>query len=234
MTGILPSPAYTPGVRSSIKTRLTKLPAKPSRQLLAAFAAEAGAVGSDPSFKVLDAGAGKQRYKKHFEGVTYESADVVEMPGLDYVCDMADMPMPDETYDMVFCSQALEHVTNPVQVLREFRRILKPGGEAWLTAPLFFQEHMQPHDFFRYTRFGWRNMAKRSGFKVRSIDWLEGYYATLSYQLEMAYKVLPRDMMLWRLVLLHLSRKMARRELEERYIPRGGMPKNYKVVLVRP
>ncbi|MGH3362369.1 MAG: class I SAM-dependent methyltransferase [Nocardioides sp.] len=221
-------------MRLPLKARMTRLPDNPSRVLLDDFAAEAGAVGTDSSFKVLDAGAGEQPYKKHFAHVSYESADVAQWPGLDYVCDMANMPVPDATYDMVFCSQALEHVPNPVQVLREFHRILKPEGQAWLSAPLFFPEHVKPFDFFRYTRFAWRNMARRAGFKVQSIDWLEGYYATLSYQLEMAYKVLPRDMTLWRLVLLHLSRKLARRELEERYLPPKGMPKNYKVVLIRP
>src|SRR5688500_19671471 len=45
---------------------------------------------------------------------------------------------------------------------------------------LFFEEHQQPVDFYRYTRFAWRHMARRAGFKVADISWLEGAYATSS------------------------------------------------------
>lgn len=221
-------------MRNPLKDRLTRLPVNASRVHLEAFAAEAAAVGTDKSFRVLDAGAGKLPYKPLFAHVAYESADMVEAPGLDYVCDIAKMPVPDASYDLVFCSQTLEHVPNPVPVLREFHRILKPGGQAWLSAPLFYPEHVQPYDFYRYTRFAWRNMARRSGFVVDEIAWLEGYFGTLSFQLEMAYKALPREMRFWRFTLLHLSRKLARRELTERYITKKGMPKNYRVRLTKP
>ncbi|WP_372729718.1 class I SAM-dependent methyltransferase [Nocardioides sp.] len=221
-------------MRNLVKDHLGRMPVNASREHLRAFAAEAAAVGKDPSFRVLDAGAGKLPYKSLFAHVSYEAADVVAEPGLDYVCDIAKMPVPDDTYDLVFCSQTLEHVPNPVAVLREFHRILKPGGQAWLSAPLFYPEHVQPYDYFRYTRFAWRKMARRAGFTVADISWLEGYFGTLSYQLEMAYKALPADMKVWRYTLLHLSRKLAKRELTERYLPRKGMPKNYKVKLVKP
>lgn len=221
-------------MRNPVKARLSRMPVNPSHEYLRAFAAEAGAVGSDKSFKVLDAGAGKMPYKPFFANVSYEAADMVEAPGLDYVCDIAKLPVPDATYDLVFCSQTLEHVPNPIPVLREFHRVLKPGGQAWLSAPLFYPEHVKPYDFYRYTKFAWRNMAKRSGFKVEDISWLEGYYGTLSFQLEMAYKALPANMRLWRYTLLHLSRKLAERELKERYITPKGMPKNYKVRLLKP
>ena len=224
-------------MRNPVKDRLSRLPINPSREHLRAFAAEAAAVGGhDRSFKVLDAGAGKMPYKPLFAHVDldHEAADMVEEPGLDYVCDIAKMPVPDGSYDLVFCSQTLEHVPNPVAVLREFHRVLKPGGQAWLSAPLFYPEHVQPYDFFRYTRFAWRNMSRKAGFKVEDISWLEGYFGTLSYQLEMAYKALPADMRVWRYTLLHLSRKLAKREMKERYITRKGMPKNYRVTLVKP
>ncbi|MCW2791525.1 MAG: Methyltransferase type 11 [Nocardioides sp.] len=217
-----------------LKTRLSRMPVNASREHLRAFAAEAAAVGKDRSFKVLDAGAGKMPYKPLFAHVSYEAADMVAEPGLDYVCDIAQMPVPDASYDLVFCSQTLEHVPNPVPVLREFARILKPGGEAWLSAPLFYPEHVKPYDFYRYTKFAWRNMAKRAGLKVEDISWLEGYYGTLSFQLEMAFKALPADMRFWRYTLLHLSRKLAERELKERYITPKGMPKNYRVRLTKP
>jgi ubiquinone/menaquinone biosynthesis C-methylase UbiE len=221
-------------VRNLVKARLGRMPVNPSREHLREFAAEAAAVGTDKSFRVLDAGAGKLPYKPLFAHVSYQAADMVPHPGLDYVCDIARLPVPDEQFDLVFCSQTLEHVTDPVSVLAEFRRVLKPGGQAWLSAPLFYPEHVKPYDFYRYTRFAWRDMARRAGFEVDDISWLEGYFGTLSFQLQMAYRALPKDMRVWRYTLLHLSRKLAQRELKERYVTKKGMPKNYRVRLIKP
>lgn len=218
----------------SLKERLARRPVNATREHLRDFAALAAAEGTDKSFRVLDAGAGKMPYKPLFAHVSYEAADVVPAPGLDYVCDIAAMPVEDGRYDLILCSQTLEHVMNPITVLQEFRRPVKPGGQVWLTAPLFYPEHVKPWDYFRYTRFAWRKMARRAGLTIVDISWLEGYYGTLSFQLEMAYAALPSDMRVWRYLLLHLSRRLAKRELTERYLPKNGMPKNYKVRMVRP
>jgi hypothetical protein len=76
-------------------------------------------------------------------------------------------------------------------------------------------------------------MARRAGFEVADISWLEGAYATSSYQMNMAARVLPSRMLLHRLLLLRLARKLALLDLEERVTDRG-MCKNYRVRLVKP
>ena len=144
-------------------------------------------------------------YKRLFSHVTYEAADLLDH-GQEYVCDLADIPVPDGSFDLVFCSQTLEHVTDPVRVLKELRRVLKPGGEAWMTAPFSYEEHLKPFDYFRYSQFAWQHMASEAGLRVEELDWLEGYYAALSYQLQVAYKALPNSMRWWRFILLHLAR----------------------------
>lgn len=42
--------------------------------------------------------------------------------------DATRLPFDDDTFDRVHCSWLLEHVPNPVAVLRDVRRVLKPGG----------------------------------------------------------------------------------------------------------
>lgn len=42
--------------------------------------------------------------------------------------DATKLPFADGTFDRVHCSWLLEHVPAPVEVLREVRRVLKPGG----------------------------------------------------------------------------------------------------------
>jgi len=208
-------------------------PINPSRHHLQEFAREAASQGADKSFKVLDVGAAQGPYRELFSHVTYETTDLKDFGNVDHVCDITNLPMEDDTYDLVFCSQVLEHVREPLKALREIRRVLKPGGEAWLSAPLFYQEHQMPLDFFRYTRSAWRHLARRSGFEIRDIAWLEGAYGTTSYQLHMAARVLPRRMRLQRFLLMRLSRQMARLDLHERVTDRG-MCKNYRVRLAKP
>lgn len=44
------------------------------------------------------------------------------------VGDVAKLDLPDASLDLVFCHQTLHHVSDPVAVLHEFRRVLRPGG----------------------------------------------------------------------------------------------------------
>ncbi|MDX2114070.1 MAG: methyltransferase domain-containing protein [Planctomycetota bacterium] len=42
------------------------------------------------------------------------------------------LPFADQSFDVVYCRFLLEHVTDPVRVLREMRRVLSPGGRAFV------------------------------------------------------------------------------------------------------
>jgi SAM-dependent methyltransferase len=187
---------------------------------------------------VLDAGAGNAPYRKLFERARYESADFLAAGKKykhrpTYVCDLVAIPVEDARFDAAICSQVLEHVPDPPAVLAELHRVLKPGAPLWLSAPLFYQEHQQPFDFFRYTQFGFRRLAHDAGFEVRTLERLEGYDATLAYQLSMASRELPSRMVPLRLAFGLLARWFARRDVRSPDRTRG-MCKNYRVVLVKP
>jgi SAM-dependent methyltransferase len=215
-------------------TRL--LPPNPSRKRLHAWLTQAAA-SAPPGSRVLDAGAGEAPYRHLFDHVRYESADFEEVakPYAEqtYTCDLASIPVEDGRFDRVICSQVLEHVPEPTAVLRELRRVLRPGGELWLSAPLFYEEHERPFDFYRYTQYAWKRFASELDFELISLEWMEGYYATLSYQSSMAARVLPWKVAPLRAV--HLSLAWLYAWLDERNkITDRGMPKNYLCVLRRP
>ena len=150
----------------------------------------------DAGSRVLDAGAGDSPYRKFFEHCDYEATDLGERPqreyaGITFQCDLSDIPVEDSRYDLILCTQVLEHVPEPQLVLKELFRVLKPGGKLWLSAPLYYPEHEQPFDYFRYTQFGMRHLFTAAGFEVQDIDWVGGYLGTLSIQLGQAWHALP-------------------------------------------
>jgi len=167
-----------------------------SRQYLEEFLA-AAATSVQPGEKVLDAGAGDCKYKTLFAGMDYMATDFLQvdkpydLASLDIVSDLRNMAVADATYDVVICSQVLEHLPEPEQVLHELHRVLKPGGRLWLSTPLFFEEHEVPHDYFRYTRYGLQYLLEKSGFDILRLEWLEGYYGTIAYQMKTMALSLP-------------------------------------------
>jgi SAM-dependent methyltransferase len=208
---------------------------------------------TDPDMLVLDAGAGKSPYKRFFEHTRYEAADFAQLPNkyapLDYVCDLADIPVEDERFDRVLFNQVLEHIPDPPRVLAELHRVLKPGGRIFCSVPLFYEEHQQPYDFYRYTRFALRKLFEDAGFEIVSIRWLEGYFGTVSYQFHQMYRHLPQDTSHlqrgWRglhlRLLLWVTRQFARfargafsrADLRWKHT-KSGHPKNYVVVARKP
>lgn len=208
-----------------------------SRVYLDRFAARAGENVAAGAY-VLDAGAGDGPYRHHFSHANYEAVDFEQVPGKtysgnNYVCDLAAIPVEDCRFSLVFFSQVLEHIAEPRAVLAELHRVLKPGGQIWASAPLFYEEHEQPYDFYRYTQFGLRRLFEEAGFRELEIDWLEGYLGTISYQLEVAARAIDR-VPRWRLLApaLRKSSELAARGDLRRRITSVGHPKNYTLVAV--
>ena len=86
------------------------------------------------------------------------------------VADCTRLPVADETVDVVVSANMLEHIKDDVEALREFRRVLRPGGLAAIVVPagpgLFdaYDEHLG-----HYRRYGRRELAERavqSGFEI--------------------------------------------------------------------
>jgi SAM-dependent methyltransferase len=212
--------------------------------------------GTKPGMLVLDAGAGKSPYRNLFKHATYEAADFAALSTkyapLDYVCDISDIPVEDGRFDRVLFNQVLEHLPEPEKALNELHRVLKPDGRLFCSVPLFYEEHQQPYDFYRYTQFSLRQIFEDAGFEIVRIDWLEGYLGTVSYQFHQMYRWLPKDVRSiramgvgWRIVYVapmilltrwaagRLRAPFARADTTWKYTD-SGMPKNYVVVARKP
>lgn len=202
---------------------------------------------------VLDAGSGEGFYQSLFNHSNYHATDFLRVEKsygkVTYISDLAHLPIRETSYDCVLCTQVLEHLPEPQAVLAELFRVLKPGGELWLTAPLFYQEHEIPYDFYRYTQYGFHHLLEGAGFQVLELAWLEGYYGTLAYQFESAARNLPLHAadfgggvtgwlsvclaLLLKPVLFFLSLLFSRLDLRHKYTS-GGLCKNYALRATRP
>lgn len=66
----------------------------------------------------------------------YITADI-ESPLARVKMDVHQIPFGDNHFDAVLCNHVLEHVRDDIQVMKEFNRVLKPGGWAILQVPFF-------------------------------------------------------------------------------------------------
>jgi SAM-dependent methyltransferase len=123
--------------------------------------------------RALDAGAGKLTWKPLFQRYVtgYVGADLVPAhPQLDLLLDVTlPLPFASSAFDTIFCISVLEHVREPWLTLAEMRRLLRVGGIAIVSVPFLFYLHGQPHDYWRFTQFGIRHLAEKSGFQVVEI-----------------------------------------------------------------
>lgn len=110
---------------------------------------------SKESGSLLDLGAGPQQFKQLTKSFTTTAVDKDPYPGIDVIADITKpLPFSEHTFDVVMLSHTLEHISEPYELLRECRRVLKPGGLLILAVPFMVLEHQGPYDFFRYTQYG--------------------------------------------------------------------------------
>lgn len=88
----------------------------------------------------------------------------------DVYADGAVLPIADGVIDVVTCFEVLEHVRSPDAVLHEIARVLCPGGVAYLSMPFVYPMHDVPHDYQRWTEYGWRRSANDAGLVCSSLE----------------------------------------------------------------
>jgi SAM-dependent methyltransferase len=144
-----------------------------------------------PGERVLDLGCGAGRFvaalrEAGAEAVGVEIAEAAlerarrNAPGADLRLVEPDGSLPFEhaSFDLVWCSEVLEHVADTAQALLEVRRVLRPGGRLLVTVPFHgrvkaalialarFDAHFDPlgqHLRF-YTRSSLARTLDASGF----------------------------------------------------------------------
>jgi SAM-dependent methyltransferase len=97
-----------------------------------------------PGIAVLDAGAGRGvMYPYDYRDTVARMAGADTNPAIAengnltdaVVADLAHLPYGDGAFDLAFSKYVFEHLDRPLDVLRELRRVLRPGGHLLIHTP---------------------------------------------------------------------------------------------------
>jgi SAM-dependent methyltransferase len=130
------------------------LTAKLTRITLDRFVQAHGSAGF-----TLDIGAQNGPYAAHFPNRV--ALDIRPGRGVRILGDAQAMGIVDGVFDVVLCTEVLEHLPEPQRAIDEMFRVLKPGGTLLLTTRFLFPIHDAPHDYFRFTKYGLRHLLRR-------------------------------------------------------------------------
>jgi SAM-dependent methyltransferase len=129
----------------------------------------------DRDGSVLDVGAGTRPYRPLYERYFSEcvATDVAhsvhDIRAVDVIAPAESLPFEDESFDAVICTEVLEHARDPSRALAEVRRVLRPGGRAFVTTPFMVPLHEMPYDFYRYTPSALHALAGSADLSVISL-----------------------------------------------------------------
>lgn len=127
---------------------------------------------------VLDVGCGRQPYRDLLPPQSsYVGMEVSGDVSPDLVGSVLDLPVRSESVDAVICTQVLEHVPEPARGVAEMHRVLRPGGKLYVTVPQSWGLHYEPHDYFRFTKYGVAYLLERAGFRIRAIEQMGGLFS---------------------------------------------------------
>ena len=115
--------------------------------------------------RVLDVGCGVKPYYPFFaeHAAEYVGLDVVPNPAAELLGPVEALPVEDGSFDLVLCTQVLEHCDDPPQAVRELRRVCAPGGRVLASTHGVQVYHPSPQDLWRWTHEGLRRLFEQNG-----------------------------------------------------------------------
>lgn len=150
--------------------------------------------------KILDAGAGEQKYKKYCNHLHYVAQDFAQYDGtgnsrglhtgawdqstLDIISDITSIPEPNCSFDAIMCIEVIEHIPDPASALREFSRLLRPGAQLILTAPFCSLTHFAPYHYYSgFSRYFYEEHLIKNGFHIEEIVENGDYFEYMAQEL---------------------------------------------------
>ena len=121
----------------------------------------------------------------YFKKANIYTLDIDTESGADYIADICknnEDKIPNDYFDLIVCTEVLEHTLNPFNAVKEIKRILKPGGFIFITVPFNFRIHGPLPDCWRFTEHGLRalfnnlNIIEMDNIKTPGRDLMPIHY----------------------------------------------------------
>jgi len=149
---------------------------------------------------ILDAGAGERRYKNACSHLKYIAQDFGQYDGkgggealqtgswnnegLDIVCDITSIPLPNNSVDAILCTEVFEHLPSPIEAIKEFSRLLKPNGKLILSAPFASLVHFAPYHFYSgFSRYFYEKHLPENGFEIEKLEFNGNFFEYLAQEI---------------------------------------------------
>ena len=172
--------------------------------------------------KVLDVGGKKDNRRGAFVP-PYEQVDEWlflnndKQSNPDILTDLPDIPLEDNSVDVVLCTEVIEYIYDYKKLLSEMSRVLKQDGILLLSFPFIYPLHADDkHDYYRLTEplirkelsenFTIEKFNRMGGISAVIFDLIRGYF---SYQTKRTFlvKALHRLLMMTSGVVRVLDKK---------------------------
>ncbi len=143
------------------------------------------------SGQLLDVGCGHRPYEPYFRPHVdrYVGLEFPVTAGArtgDVHASSLALPIATATFDTVVSFQVLEHVPDPQLMVNECVRVLRPGGRLVLTANFLWGLHEEPHDYFRFSRYGFSLLLERAGCDDIQVKPMAGSWVTTGQRIAYA------------------------------------------------
>lgn len=159
--------------------------------------------------KIIDVSSGNRPYKDLFSHCQYfshefdgnknildsfrgedENSNIVH----DFYGDILNLPIENESFDYVLCTEVLEHVFNPIEAIKELARICKTGGKIIITTPFTSGLHQEPYHYYSgFSPHFYKKIAEKYGLSIEDFksqgDFfkLMSWFTNLSMQFRLPY-----------------------------------------------
>ena len=174
---------------------------------------------------LLDAGAGESQFKKFCSHLKYIAQDFGEYHGagevglqtgtwdnskLDIVSDILSIPLPDHSVDAIMCTEVLEHIPDPLGAIKDFSRLVKPGGYLLITAPFASLTHFAPYHFASgLSRFFYEKHLPDNDFEISDLQLNGNFFEYVAQEnrriKSIALKYTGKKINLFQKIIIHLN-----------------------------
>ena len=174
---------------------------------------------------ILDAGAGESQFKKFCDHLKYIAQDFGQYSGegnvglqtgtwdntkLDIVSDILSIPLPNHSIDAIMCTEVLEHIPDPLGAIKEFNRLVKPGGYLLITAPFASITHFAPYHFASgLSRFFYEKNLAENGFEITDLQLNGNFFEFVAQEnrriKSIAKKYAGKNLNIFQKIIIHLN-----------------------------